>query len=232
MLKNLLLVSARKTPSTVSGTLVLWLLLATGCASVGGPQESKTLAAYEQLQVQPDGSRAWRSTQSPRYDAVRIDLAAINFGPDVKLDAQQREQLQLSLSSALKEKFASAGLPETKAADGRRAVTVRATFTAVDLANPTLNAVTTVLLFAPLSRGGVTLEMEALDADNGQRVAALAVAGKAGVENITSAYSAIGHAKLQTVLVAERFVALLTGKPPTTTVGSTRVHLGSTTWSQ
>jgi hypothetical protein len=229
MLKNLTLVTALKAPSAVNGALVLSLLLATGCASVGGPRESKTLAAYEQLQVQPDGSRAWRSTQSPLYGSVRIDLAAIDFGPDVKLDERQREQLRLSLSSALKEKFASASLPEAKAADGRRAVTVRATFTAVDLANPTLNAVTTVLLLAPLSRGGVTLEMEALDADNGQRVAALAWVGKAGVENITSAYSAIGHAKLKTELAAERFVALLTTQPPTTTVGSTGKHLGSTT---
>jgi hypothetical protein len=230
MLKNLPLACVFKTPSAVSGALALSLLmLTTGCASVGGPQESKTLATYEQLQVQPDGSRAWRSSESSRYDAVRIDLAAITFGTDVKLDAQQREQLQISLTRALKEKFASAGLPETGKVDSRRTVSVRATFTSVDLANPALNAVTTVLLWAPLSRGGVTLEMEAVDTDTGQRVAALALAGKAGVENITSAFSSIGHAKLQADLAAERFVALLTGKTTEKSSGSARDDLVATT---
>ena len=35
----------------------------------------------------------------------------------------------------------------------------RATITAVALANPALNVVTTVLLFAPVSRGGLSVEI-------------------------------------------------------------------------
>lgn len=212
MVKNFPWSGLRTTSTALAALTAFSLLFATGCASVGGPQESKTLSAFEQLQVQTDGSRAWRSPQASRYDAVRIDPAAIAFGPEVTLNAQQRDQLQAALSSALKEKFASVGLPEARPGDGRRAVTVRATFTAVGVANPALNAVTTVLLLAPVSRGGATLEVEALDSESGQRVAAMAFVGKAGLENMMSAYSAIGHAKLQTALVADRFVTLLTGK--------------------
>jgi hypothetical protein len=214
MFKNSLLSGLRTTSTTVAAMMAFTLFLVTGCASVGGPQESKTLSAFEQLQVQSDGSRAWRSPQASRYDAVRIDLSAVTFGPEVKLNAQQQDQLQAALSSALKEKFASAGIPVAQAGDGRRAATVRATFAAVEVTNPALNAVTTLLLFAPVSRGGVTLELEALDSQSGQRVAAMALVGKAGLENITSAYSTIGHARLQTELAAERFVTLLTGKTP------------------
>jgi Protein of unknown function (DUF3313) len=211
MSKNFPPASQRNASIAVNALVLLSVLLASGCASVGAPQQSRTLSAFDELQIQPDGSRAWRTAQPGRYEAVHVDTAAIAFGSDVQLDGEQREELRAALSSALTERFASAGLQAAKASDGRRAVVVRATVTAVELTSPTLNVATTLLLLAPLSRGGLTVEIEAVDAAGGQRVAALAFAGKAGLENIASAYSSTGHAKLQADVVAERFVALFAG---------------------
>jgi Protein of unknown function (DUF3313) len=201
----------------VSVIAVATLLFLTGCASVGAPQQSQTLPAFEQLTVQPDGSRAWRDDQAGRYEAVRIDPSAITFSADIQIDEEQRNELRNALSLALTEKFSLAGMQPANAIKRRGTLVVRGTVTAVDLASPALNVVTTVFLLAPLSRGGMTVELEAIDAESGKRVAALVFKGTAGLENITSAYSAIGHAKLQANVVAERFVQLSAGS---TTVGT------------
>jgi hypothetical protein len=209
-------ISRRITPHSAGAVAALSLMLVSGCASVGAPPQSNTLSAFEQLSIQADGSRAWRDDKAGRYDTVRIEAARIVFGPDVQIDGERREELRLALSSALAQRFASAGLQVAKGAkpaDGRHAIAVRATITAVDLTSPALNVVTTLLLLAPLSRGGLTIEMEAVDVGSGQRVAALAFAGKAGLENIASAYSSTGHARLQVNEGAKRFVALFAGNP-------------------
>jgi Protein of unknown function (DUF3313) len=204
--------TCRAGPFKTFGSLaVLALLLATGCASVGAPEQSRTLTSFEQLSVQPDGSRAWRDAQAGRYEAVRIDPSAIAFGADIRIDEGQRNELRTALTSALSERFSSAGLLPSGINQGRPTLSVRGTVTGVELASPALNVVTTLLLFAPLSRGGLTVELEAVDSESGKRVAALAFAGTAGVENLTSAYSSTGHARLQARAVAERFVQLVAG---------------------
>jgi Protein of unknown function (DUF3313) len=232
MSKNFLLAYPPITASALGAVMALSLLLASGCASVDAPQQSRTLSAFEQLQAQPDGSRAWRSAEISRYEAVRIDPAAIVFGAEVQLDEEQREKLRLALASALTDRFASLGLPTVKGADGRRTAALRATFTVVELTNPALNVATTLLLFAPVSRGGVTVEIEAVDGSSSQRVAAMAVTGKAGLENVKSAYSSIGHAKLQTEVAAERFAAFFTGKTAATPPGKANQTVAPDTYSQ
>ncbi len=188
------------------------LLLATGCASVGAPEQSSTLTSFDQLSVQPDGSRAWRDVQAVRYEAVPVNPSAIAFGKNVRIDDEQRSELREAFSAALNEKFASAGIQSAKPTENRRMLKVRGTVTSVELTSPALNVVTTLLLFAPLSRGGLTVELEAIDSESGKRVAALAFNGSAGVENIGSAYSSTGHARLQANLAAEKFVQLVSGK--------------------
>ncbi len=190
-------------------------LAAGGCASVSAPERSSTMNAFDQLSLQRDGTRAWRSLTAAPVGAVRIDPQAIAFGPDVRIDDEQRQALREALVQALTQRFTQAGLRVVSAGDAASdAIGVRATITAVELANPALNAVTTVLLFAPVSRGGVSVEIEALGANGGQRIAALAFSGTAGVNNLGSAYSGIGHAKLQADVAAAKFVALVTGAEP------------------
>jgi hypothetical protein len=187
-------------------------LAATACATVNAPEASSTLPRFEELRVQSDGTRSWHDAAARRVKTVHIDPQAIVFGADVRIDETQRQALRTSLSQALTAQFGAAGLRVAKShgeSDG--AMAVRATVTQVALANPVLNTVTTVLLFAPVSRGSLSVEIEGLGGVNQQRLAALAFSGKAGIENLSSAFSGMGHAKLQGDIAASKFVALVTG---------------------
>jgi hypothetical protein len=206
---------ARRAPlltTAMAITAIGAALVIGGCASVGAPERSATLASFEQLTVQPDGTRSWRNTAAAAVTAVRIDPQAFVFGADVLVDEEDRQALRLVLADALTRQFAEAGVRVLAASetDGA-AATLRVTFTAVALASPVMNAITTVLLFAPVSRGSLSVEIEAVDGADRQRIAAMAFNGKAGVENIGSAYTGVGHAKVQADIAAGKFVSLLTG---------------------
>lgn len=187
-------------------------LVISGCASVGAPERSATLSSFEQLSVQSDGTRSWRNTAAAPVTAVRVDPQAFVFGADVRVDEEDRQALRRVLADALTRQFAEAGVRVLSASETEgTAATVRVTFTAVALASPVMNAITTVLLFAPVSRGSLSVEIEAVDGADRQRIAAMAFNGKAGLEDIGSAYTGVGHAKVQADIAAGKFVSLLTG---------------------
>lgn len=197
----------------LSSVTVLSLALAMGgCASVGSPPHS-TLSGAEQLTTQPDGTRAWRAAQL-QVTAFYLPADALEMGTQVKLDEVQQAMLRKAFAQALVKELQEAGLRSADAA-GPGVVTVRGTLTAVELASPGLNALTTVLLFAPLSRGGVSMDIEARESGaGGARVAALSFKGQAGANNISSAFSGLGHAELQTELAARKFADLLLQRAP------------------
>jgi hypothetical protein len=202
-------------PNTMFFTLALAAALSvSGCASVSAPERSSTLAKFEQLSVQPDGTRSWRDTSAAKAGAVRIDPQAITFASGIRIDDEQRQALRQEMSEALERQFTEAGIravTSPNAASDAEAITVRANITAVELANPALNLASTLLLLMPISRGSMSVEMEALTAKDGQRVAAMAFSGIAGVNNIGSAFNGVGHAKLQADIAATKFVALVIG---------------------
>lgn len=196
----------RRKVCTAATTIAISILLpVAGCASTGAARQFLTLANFEQLSVQTDGTRAWRDSKAGCYKAFSIDPSAITFGSDIQINEEQRIELQTALLSALTAKFGSSGLQIART-EQRGVLQVRGTVTAVGLANPALNTLTTLLLIGPLSRGVLAVELEAIDAESGKRVAALVFNGRAGLENLTSAYSTTGHATLQPNIVADRFV--------------------------
>jgi hypothetical protein len=195
-------------PAAAAALLVATALVA-GCASVGAPQRSNTLADFDQLGVQADGTRAWCGPDVRRYAAVQFDPAAVAITADPTLDSAERESLRVELGAALKSRLNAAGFRLVDGPAGADVMVLRARITAVERADPAVNAVTAVLLWAPLSHGGLTVEFEAMDAQNGQRVAAMAFHGRAGVNNLGSAFSALGHARVQAGVAAERFAAWL-----------------------
>jgi hypothetical protein len=201
--------------STALFTLALAAALsAGGCASVSAPERSSTLAKFEQLSVQPDGTRSWRSATAAKVGTVSIDPQTITFASDIRIDDEQRQALRQEMSEALTRQFLDAGIRVVTAPNApadTEAVTVRANITAVELANPAINLASTLLLLMPVSRGSMSVEMEALTAKDSQRVAAMAFSGTAGVNNIGSAFNGVGHAKLQADIAATKFVALVTG---------------------
>ena len=190
--------------------------VAAGCASIGAPQQAHTLAGYDRLQLQPDGTRAWRDAALGRPSAVVVDAGAIGFAAGVSLDEGERQLLRDALNQSLTDRLAAAGLRVQDAGGEPGPLTVRATITAVERAQPALNTVTTVLLFAPLSYGGLSVEIEAFDATGG-RVAALAFAGRAGLQDFGASFSDLGHARAQADVVAGRFAALLAAPAPVET---------------
>ena len=218
------LISTRRqtaAPNTMLFTLALAAALSvSGCASVGAPEKSSTMTAFEQLSVQPDGTRSWRNTAAAKVSAVYIDPQAIVFAADIRINDEQRQALRQTLSDALARRFSEAGVRVVVTPDApsdAAAITVRANITAVELSDPALNVVSAILLFIPVSRGSMSVEIEALamkDSEpKGQRIAAMAFSGTAGVTNIGSAFSGVGHAKLQADIAATKFVALVTGTP-------------------
>jgi hypothetical protein len=218
------LISTRRHTAT-QNTMLLAAALAvvlsiTGCASVSAPEKSSTMTAFEQLSVQPDGTRSWRNTAAAKVSAVYIDPKAIVFASDIRIDDEQRQGLRQTLSEALARQFSEAGIRVVAASNSSAnapsdaaAITVRANITAVELSDPALNVVSAILLFIPVSRGSMSVEIEALAIKDSQRIAAMAFSGTAGVTNIGSAFSGIGHAKLQADIAATKFVALVMGTP-------------------
>ena len=198
-------------PATV---LVLALALG-GFASVGSPAQS-TLSQAEQLTPQTDGTRAWRAA-GVGVTAFHLPADGLAIGPEVGLDEAQRSALRKAFAQALATALREAGWRETGYA-GPDVVSVRGAITEVAVARPALNAVTTVLLLAPLSRGGLTLEVEGRTQGNGERVAALSFKGQAGVQHVGSAFSATGHAEGQAELAARKFADVLLQRAPKPTV--------------
>jgi hypothetical protein len=92
-------------------TLALATAIAvSGCASISASERSTTLAKFEQLSVQPDGTRTWRSTTAAKVGIVSIDPKAITFAPDLRLTEEQQQELRAALSEALARQFAEAGI--------------------------------------------------------------------------------------------------------------------------
>ena len=207
--------ASKKALLTVAVTAAV---LASGCASISAPEKSSSMAAFEQLSLQPDGTRSWRSAAAANAAAVHIDPKAIVFAADVGIDDEQRQILRWALVEALTKQFNEAGLNviETPVAPaGAAAINVRATITGVELASPAVNIASAIFLFMPVSRGSMSVEIEATAIGDGKRVAAMAFSGTAGINNIGSAFTSIGHAKLQADLAATKFIALVTGASKT-----------------
>lgn len=196
-------------------TLSLGLsLVLSGCASIGAPEQTQSLGPQMELQTQADGAKSWRSAQTQRYRAVRIDPAAIAFGNSVDLSEEQRGELREALVTALSQRFSAAGWQLHSTGEAHETLSIKASITEVQLANTAANFLTTLLLIGPLSHGSVTVELQALDSLSQEPVAALAITGRAGMEDIGSAYTATGHARLQADGVAQRFVQLLAQTVP------------------
>ncbi|MCA3130540.1 MAG: DUF3313 family protein [Betaproteobacteria bacterium] len=193
----------------LSALVLAGSLTMAGCASVGSPSQT-SLRDAEQLTAQPDGTRAWRAAEA-RVSAFYLPGDALEIRFPTKLDDEQQDALRKAFAQALVKELTDAGLRQADAA-GPGVVQVRGVITDAELASPGLNVVTTLLVLLPLSRGGVSLDVEALGGTS--RVAALSFKGKAGVNNVGSAFRGIGHAKLQTEVAARKFADLLLQRAP------------------
>lgn len=177
-------------------TLLLTLTLATPCLAKPGrevPAEPRPsvetrysgfLGDYSGLRTDPnDKSLEWYEADDFSwldYHAVMIDPLVVSFSTTTKRQEIKTKRIH-ALESRLRQAVEKALGPEhpvvTEPAEG--VLRIRVAITDIRPANPTLNVVTSLVVPVRFDSGGASIEVEFLNAETGERVAA-AVDRKAG----------------------------------------------------
>lgn len=181
-----------------AATRTLFLLVSiaaiTGCAStqgVSGPQAavdnqrlSGFLGNYTELEPDPtDDSLLWFEVDDfnwLNYRGIMLDPLVIFFSPQAENRQIETDQIQALADYFTEAVKAELGddhpIVEKAAPDVLR---IRAALTDLKPANPATNAVTALALPVRFDLGGAAIEVEFLDSESGERVAAM-VDRKAG----------------------------------------------------
>ncbi|WP_237706386.1 MULTISPECIES: DUF3313 family protein [Methylibium] len=178
---------------------------ASACSTVMVPPRADFLSSYAALT--PDADRGSASSRSVMViDPARVTIDAIEWRADTGTDITEEERRALlgHLRGALLERVHT--LP--RAQTGHPAV-LRAAITRVETVSPSLNAVSALLLFAPLDRGGAAVEIEALAPDTGQQLAALSLGYFTPLSDMKVRFSRLAPAQLALRKAAADFSELL-----------------------
>lgn len=196
-------------PFFIASILILSAAL-SACGTTMPTGQSGFLSSYTGLSAGDDPSQQRRQAQVG-IDPSRIQLGEISMrpgaGPD--LSAEERERVTAYLRLQLRQRVAE--MPQNP---GGQAAVIRATITRVETVSPALNTVSTLLLLAPLDRGGAAFEMEAVHATSGAQLAALKLGHYAPITDLLARFSKFEPAEIATRKAAQDFVALLS-KPAT-----------------
>ncbi len=112
-----------------------------------------------------------------------------------KVAEEVKATLDTELRKQLQRRF-----PRADGAAVSKRLVVRTRITSIAEASPGLN-IAMSLLVGPVSQGGLSIEVEAIDASTGKQVALLLLADKASISDFKKSYTRGGHAQL----VAGRF---------------------------
>ena len=169
-------VKSKFTARSIILPLLFTSFLLGGCASTSN-RSSGFLESYEQLKPDPKDSHRlvyeradWKKSA---YASVLIEPTVVHLTADdqKKITAQETTELAAYTDRALRKTFAKEWKIVTAAEPGT--LRVRSAITGVDTSNPALNVATSLVL-CPVDNGGVSMEFEASDATNGERLVALA----------------------------------------------------------
>lgn len=193
-------------------TFIAIAALATlaACGTVMPSPPSGFLSDYGALSGGADSPLASRAS------ALVIDPAQVRFEAvtwrvtnPADISPDEREALLTTLHSELQQRVQA--LP---AAPQGRAAVVRAAITRVETVSPLLNGVATLLLIGPLDRGGAAVEIEAVDAQTGQQLAALKLGYFAPLSDLKARFSKMAPAEISARKAATEFAALLQERAP------------------
>lgn len=191
-------------PFSIASILIFSAAL-SACGTTMPTGQSGFLSSYAGLSTGDDPSQERVQAQAG-IDPSRIQLGEISMrpgtGPD--LSAEERERLTAYLRLQLRQRVAE--LPQNP---GGRAAVIRAAITQVETVSPALNMLSTLLLLAPLDRGGAAFEMEAVDATSGAQLAALKLGHYAPITDLLARFSKFEPTEIATRKAAQDFVALL-----------------------
>ena len=151
-----------------------------------------------------------------KFVARKIELSQVEWvghGPSA-LSAQEqqqlvrhlREQLSLGLADLSNAQAPTAAKADTKA---KPTLLLRAGVTRAEVVSPTVNVVSTVFLFVPLDRGGAAVEIELLDAQTRQPVAALQSTHYAPMTEFKARFQRLAPAEYAVRQAALEFVGML-----------------------
>jgi hypothetical protein len=172
-------------------------LLSGGCAQVAATR-SGFLTDYSRLRMPTKEARhlLYRRPElmPDSYKRVVLEptILRLGSGDAAKISASDASELKAYCDTALRKAVGEGRefvtVPEEKT------LRVRAAITGLDTSNVALNAVTGVLLW-PVDNGGVSMEIEALDAASAEQLVAL-VGSSAGTPlQVIGSFSKLGHAR-------------------------------------
>lgn len=194
--------SGKKLMKTI---LVMLVLASLGACSTMKATDSGYLSNRSNLTFSQDGSTG-KYRAPVAIDPRQIVSSTVEWftKTPVDLDAAEKEQLLLVLSSGLNKK-----LGELPAVSNGRAVVLRAAITRVEVVSPRLNTLATVALIGPVDRGGAAVEIELLDAQTRMPLASFAKAHYAPMSEFRARFSRLAPAEISIKKAAEEFSQLV-----------------------
>ncbi len=181
----------------------------SACSTVMTTAKNGYLSDYSALAEAPDAASASRAA-TQAIDPAQVSISEIVWRVDARADINndERDALLAQLQRELQ-----LGVQALPASPQGRPTRIRAAITRVETVSPALNTVSTLLLFAPLDRGGAAVEIEAVDPQTGRQMAALRLGYFAPLSELKARFSKLAPAEIAVSKAAADFVSLLNQTP-------------------
>ena len=176
-----------------------------GCGTQMTSAPSGFLSSYDGLQATSSEAAASRRSTQP-IDASRFDVDEVEWRAAQSTDITDVEQAALRARLRTEIQQNLSGVPT---ASHGRTIVLRAAITRVEPVSPTLNAASALLLFVPLERGGAAVEVEAIDVQTGEQLAAMRFGYFAPMTELKARFSKLAPAELALKKAASDFARLL-----------------------
>lgn len=177
----------------------------SGCGTVMSTPPSGFLSDYSALVTTPDATAASR-TSTLAINPALVSISEVVWRVDARTEISNDERDALLAQFRRELQQALAMLP---ASPKGRPAHIRAAVTRVETVSPALNTVGTLLLIGPLDRGGAAVEIEAIDPENRQQLAALRLGYFSPLSDIKARFSKLAPAEIALHKAAEDFTSLL-----------------------
>ena len=199
---------------------LLALIVLNGCAT-NKITNSGFLDDYSTLK--PNGEEPMHSFVAPHFDrtsytkfSIQSPVVAVSNERLANLTPDLKKELADYLVGEFEMQFAPLRRTnENNNVQGKmKEISIRSSITDFDSPNRLVNVAATVLL-GPVTTGGATIEVEAIDVMQNERMLAMVCAEKANVlgwSGFVSSYSVLGHAKDAISDCVSRFIKLIEPK--------------------
>lgn len=204
----------KKYPNHLTTALFLFSSLLLSACAHQVPTSSGFLNDYSDLKpLQSDGNlRA--APVAEKWGFAAINVEPVQFIHDAQNPiVAEADQVTLcsTMEQALTQEFSN--LSSSKA-ENTKHLKIKAAITGVDRSLPILNIVTALALFVPVDNGGISVEIEAVDEETGQRVAAMSGAWNGSPFAFSGYFKSYGHAEAGLRELAREFRQMVESDKP------------------